>query len=158
MRTFVRLCRKAFQFLEKEYGCAMVSVEDNVYRTCLTYQNQTTAVIISFEPREGGIFVRLVRLVNGKILPYPITIKDDTPLHGYYLDDLVMLRNPLSRIDRPPIDDLQKANVLSGVFTQHAKALRAYGGEILNGNFSVFSELEKIVKTRAATLRRDIAT
>ena len=156
----LKLIRNIFKFLEEKFDCTITRVEHEFYGTCVTYQNATTFVEASIEPREGGAFVRVGWLIDGKIPAYPIHVEPDIKLDAFYLDDIIDLRAPSSKIEQPPLDvffkprDLKK---IERVLTENARALRRYAADILNGDFRVFAQLDKIVKKRAARLRKQEA-
>jgi len=91
---FERDCRKRFKFLEEEFGFKPPKRQRMSVFCSLTYQNETTAVEVSLEPTEGGVFVLVSRLLNGEISKYPIFVTRKATLHSFYLDDLVRLRRP----------------------------------------------------------------
>lgn len=146
---FKPICLKSFEFLEEEFGCKPVSVKREFYGTFIVYKNTTTAIRVSIEPYDGGIFVFLIRLVRGEIPEYPSSIEATTSLFWFDLEDLIALRAPSLKLDRPPLDDLFKPSNLEKILAQYAQALRKYAIDILRGDFSVFNELSKIVKERA---------
>ena len=166
---FFKLCDRYFQFLLEKFGCRVVSRKDNSWRWGyeVTYQNSTTAVKIRYEPADHYVFILLCQLVNGKIPDYPVSIHRKTKLHQFYLDDLLVLRSPGTRIRSKPFgdtipDDLSAKQIIEACvanpFTKHdlehmvktyAAALRKHGADILRGDFTVFAQLEKIVKKRA---------
>ena len=150
LEGFEKLCRNKFVFLQREYKYKLVNIKRSIYGTHITYKNSTTAVIVSDVRRDGGIFVKLVRLVDGAIPPYPITIKPDTVLHHFDLNDILSLRNPSARPAQPDIDALRDPEVLSEVITKYARALRLHAPDILQGNFTLFPQLDRIVRKRAA--------
>ena len=89
---FERDCRKRFKFLEEEFGFKPPKRQRISVFCSLTYQNDTTAVEVSLEPTEGGVFVLVSRLLNSEIPKYPIFVTRKVTLHSFYLDDLVRLR------------------------------------------------------------------
>ncbi|MFN8471515.1 MAG: hypothetical protein U0822_04790 [Anaerolineae bacterium] len=152
---FQELCRTLFQFLEEEYGFRVTEAKGDVFGSYITYRNMATAVMISFEPREGGVFIRLYRLVDGKIPDYPVFIYPDTQLNMFYLDTLLEVRAPSLRVEQDP-KEMAKPSLskLKEVLQQYAALLHLYADDILQGDFKVFEELEKIVKKRAEEIRR----
>lgn len=105
------------------------------------------------------MFVDLIKLVNGKIPPYPIFIKPETELHWFDLKDLIYLRAPQLKIEQPPIDSLFKPRrnfekFIEKILIQYANSLEQYAIDVLKGDFRIFAELEKIVKKRAEELRK----
>lgn len=148
---FEAFCQESFMFLEDEYSFKILTVEHDTSSTFITYQNSTTAIRISFEPREGGVFILLSRLINGNIPAYPILIDQETSLNSFYLDDLLNLKAPTLKMEYQ-IEDLFDSLKLENIIMQMAKALKKYAVEILKGNFQLFVELESLVKKRAEDL------
>ena len=60
MKQFEKYCRRIFKpVLEDKFGFKIVEVKQTDFSDYLTYQNATTGIKISYEPKEGGIFVLL---------------------------------------------------------------------------------------------------
>lgn len=155
--TDLKLIRSIFKFLEENFGCIITEVKHEFYGTFVTYRNPTTFVEVSIEPREGGVFVHVGRLIDGKIPEYPIHIEPDTKLDAFYLDDIIDLRAPSSKIEQPSTEVFFKPRNLKKiehVLTEYARALRQYAVDILKGDFRVFTHLDMIVKKRAAILKK----
>lgn len=144
---FEKECRKRFKFLEEELGFDPPKRDVGPTYISLTYQNKTTAVRVSFEPVDRGVFVLLSRLVNGKIPKYPIFITSGTKLDSFYLDDLVKLS--LRRSSKKQNDEQgHSKKTMEWNLQQSAIRLQEHGVEILRGDFSVFVDLDSIVKER----------
>ncbi len=168
---FFKLCGRHFAFLIEEFGCRVGGKKSDAFEDELIYRNATTAVKIRYEPREKYVFVLLCRLVNGKIPPYPIFVRHEKELTQFYLDDLLTLRSPATIIrkkyhrerfaDKEDLHQAIKASLeepfteqnLEHMIKTYAAALREHGSDILKGNFTVFAELEKIVRKRTAEFR-----
>ena len=144
---------KRLRFLEDNFGFKVIKIERESYGVFIILQNQTTSVRISFEPREGGIFILLSRLVNGKTPMYPIFVEPDTELHSFYLDDLIHLKDPKFefsfRIQRT-LSPVQLELALGEI----ADALQKYASSVLMGDFEVFTNLEHVVKMRRLSLKK----
>lgn len=145
--TFEKECRKCFMFLEEEFDFKTPKRQRMHLSSSLTYQNNTTAVEVSLEPLDGGVFVLLSRLVNGKIPEYPIFVTRDMALHSYYLDDLVGLKRPDTPV-REANEDASDVREVKKALAQSAAQLRELGSDILKGDFAVFDRLDRIVKAR----------
>lgn len=144
---FEKCCRRLFQFLVVEFGCDLIANERDNFGVYITYKNATTAIRISFEPREGGIFVLLSRLVGGNVPTYPIFIGPETVINSFYLDDIISLRDPSKGMQQTLPKEITKT-YLEKCLATYADALRQYGADILRGDFGLFRELEKVVKRR----------
>jgi len=154
--SFVELCRRRFEFLTQEHECRLRQIKKYNYDATVTYLNRTTGVQIGFEPRMGGVFVTLARLTEGEFPLYPQGhIEGTNDPSAFDLEDLVKLRggetvNQTSiNVTNPSLDALDR------VLVQYAHKLRDYGGPILSGDFSVFPDLAKIVRKRAAYFKAE---
>ena len=144
------LFRKAFSFLIDDFSFREESLELDNWGIRLVFCNSTTGVRISYEPREGGIFVMLIRLVDGKLPDYPIFIDEDTVLNYFDLQDLLSIRIPCFKENNFEIGKTNSE--IENYIQQIAKNLRTKAEDILKGDFLIFSELERIVKERARQL------
>jgi len=150
---FEKECRNRFKFLEEGFDFEPPKRQRISVFCSLTYQNETTAVEVSLEPIDGGVFVLVSRLVNGQIPKYPVFVTRGMKLHSFYLDDLVGLRRPdaakrQAGVDPPSVREIAKS------VGQSASQLRELGNDILSGDFAIFSELDKIVKARIPSRNR----
>lgn len=149
---FISLVGKNFKFLEQKFGFFAFKVEDEAWGEAVTYINKTTAIKISLEERDGGIFLELCKLIDGCIPEKPITITQKTKLYSFEFENLLLLRAPSLQLEHPLIDDLVfkpgKEKVMGKVLKQYADTLKIYAKDVLKGDFTVFSDLEKLVKNR----------
>ena len=154
MKQFEKHCRRIFKpVLEDKFGFKIVAVEKTDFGDYLTYQNATTGIKISYEPREGGIFVLLSRLIDGKMPEYPIHIEAATILNSFDLEDIISLKTAKKGIGRKLKNYFRKYNFsrkasLVNNLARYAEELEEYTAYILNGDFGDFPELDKIVKGR----------
>ncbi len=140
--SLIELCKENFNFLIAEYGFSIMPVPKSKKLHKVVFQNKTTAVIVNWERNENWIYVELYRLVNGKLVIDPIIISDQTELNGYHLDNLLSIRSPEFSPQRFPVDDQDF------ILKIYSNMLRQYAADVLNGDFRIFDELEKIVKRR----------
>lgn len=150
--TFIKLCKEIFKFLEEDFDFEIKSIEQDIYGSYITYKNTTTAIRISFEPREGGMFILLSRLIEDKTPPYPVSIISLTDIYSFYLDDLLSIRAPSQKIVQE-IEKLLFYDELENVMRQYAEVLKKYAGDILKGDFQVFGQLAEIVKKRSQKVK-----
>lgn len=147
-KIFEQVCGDRFSFLsaafdldrklrDKERGLEMISC------------NQVVAVDLSFEARDFYLFVKLVRLQNGKLPPSPGEIRPNTVLHSFDLDDIVGMRSPPSLI--PPYEGSTVFDLefFEQIATTQSKNLREFASDVLEGDFSIFEKLDQVVKDRA---------
>lgn len=112
------------------------------------YESDDTAVEIGLEWKEQYVYVELFRLINGKIKENPIVIRPDSELTMHNLEDLIALRAPKVTLGTEYFGKPITVESLEYILSQHARALKELGRDVLRGDFTVFSELESIVKAR----------
>ena len=147
--VFEKICLDKFRFLKREFDFTLSSSYGTRYGgTFILYQNSTTAVEISLQPREGGVFgCCLIKLIKDEIPPYPH--------HWFYIEQLLRRRDPSFKIDRPPPEELYKPSTFEKILGQYATAVEKYARDVLLGDFRIFDELEKLVKKRAEESRKE---
>lgn len=157
-KLFFELCLKNFIFLIDDYDFKIKQKKSDGGIDKIIYQNITTAIEIRFEWKEWDIFVELYRLTNGKITEDPIVIEQNSKLNSFYLDTLLEIRAPKLKIieyynykKKTSLDDSDVKDLIK----KYASALSKYGKDILQGDFSIFKQLEKIVKKRAQELKKE---
>jgi hypothetical protein len=149
---FHKMCKVEFEFLETEFNCKVVDISQTKSCELVIYTNETTAVQISLELRDGGIFVEIMKLVDGKIPPKEIFINSNTQLNRFDFEDFLAIRNPSLSIERPDLNKLifepGWEKIMTRIVRQFATELRKHASDVLKGDFRIFSNLEKIVKAR----------
>jgi hypothetical protein len=151
--AFFETCFDAFSFLVEEFGFQRgfkkTDSRAGIYR--VWYKSNTTGVEVWLEWREQRIYVELFRLVDGRIKQNPIVIGPKSDLNQFNLEDLLAIREPgLTLRSRAPGEPLTVRSVQL-FLTQYAAALRQRGSDILRGDFTIFRQLETIVKGRVRT-------
>src|SRR5713226_8350677 len=146
--AFFRKATEKFQFLVDQFGFRrpVKRSEGGTYR--VLYQSETTAVEIGLEWREQYVYVELFRLVNGKIKENPVIIGRESDLTSFNLEDLIALKAPQMKLSPEYFNRPLTVQSLEHVLTRYARALRDCGRDVLKGDFSVFAELEGVVKAR----------
>jgi hypothetical protein len=152
-KDFDIIAQEQFKFLVSEYDFRLSKCEKEDWGYELIYLNDTTGVKITYEYREAYVFITLYQLEDGELRENPRNIEDNTTLYGYGLDDLIGVRNPQALI-KPAFEygeqseyyDKEKGLLL--YVSAFAENLKTYAKDILGGDFTVFPELDKIVKDR----------
>jgi hypothetical protein len=152
--SFERTCVKEFGFLITDYELKMTNVEKEAYGCYVTYNNGVVAVEVSYDIKDGGLFVMLCRMVNGQLPPQEVFVRSETVLNRFDLEDVVSLKEPSIDLEqnfadphRPTVKELETN------LRMYAEALKTYAKDILGGDFSSFADLEKVVKRRANVLK-----
>ena len=152
-KGFNLIAQEQFKFLESEYNFKLSKCEKEDWGYELIYMNNTTGVKITYEYHEAYIFIMLYRLDEGRLRENPKNIKDNTTLYGYGFDDLINLKNPQALI-KPAYEYgeqskyYNKENGLLQYVSAFSENLKTYAKDVLKGNFTTFSNLDKVVKER----------
>ena len=154
--TFLRICEEALRTLMEEYGLARTRVDDPggyMYYTVI-YQNETTALRVYFEWRDIYLSVQICRLVDGQVQKESHAFNKEWT--SFEVEDLLTVRAP--GFDQSPLlatrswEDFKGEDAILDDVRQkleiYAVALREYGGDILRGDFSIFPQLDKLVKQK----------
>lgn len=151
-KRFKQLSSKAFASACEDYNLKEFKFECDGDGCYITFKNAQAAVRVSYEVREGEVFVLLYRLLNGELPPYEIFIRPETVINSFYLDDVVTLKSPSAVLDLMlPVNEFTY-DKLELKLCHAAKALKEYADDVMQGNFSCFADLEVIVKRRAEEL------
>ena len=152
-KDFDIIAQEQFKFLLSEYDFRLSKCEKEDWGYELIYLNDTTGVKITYEYREAYVFIMLYQLMEGELQENPRSIEGDTVLLGYGLDDLISLRNPQA-LAKPAYEYEEQSEYydkeegLSLFVKAFADSLKISAKDILSGDFSVFPDLDKIVKER----------
>ncbi len=141
---FLELYEKHFRFLE-DYGFKTISNKEDSLGKFLFSKNRTTAIEISLEPMEGGVFVRLIQLINGKVPEYPMSLDSKTAEYSVDLDWYLRYKS-LTPINRPSMDDIVKLNILEKVLSKYARVIEKHCKNILEGDFGEFKDILQYIK------------
>jgi hypothetical protein len=139
-------CRRWFDFLETDFLFRIISLNKNDVEANITYANETTAIDVRYELKDNLVFVYLIRLIDGKIPDFPLTIKTDTELYKFDLDSLIHLRSASLAVDQKQFGYPFSQKDFEVILSRYSKALQKIGSDILKGDFTVFSELERSLK------------
>lgn len=146
---FLKACNTLLSFLSTDYGLDRVPQKNKDREFRMIYSNQVVAVDLAFERRDFYLFVKLVRPQRGNFPPSPGEIQADSVLDSFDLDDIVSLRSPESLI--PPHSGSASLNIafFDQIISTQAKNLNEFASDVLRGDFSIFAELDRLVKRRA---------
>ena len=156
-KEYKLLFQNAFKFLITDYNFKIISSKTDNWGIVIKAKNRTTGVKIIDEIREAYIQIVLYRLVDGEIVDNSSSvinatnINNDEPMLGFGLGWIIELKDPEAQLlpsyeygeDSPFKDEENgKKNYVEFV----AAKLIMYANDILNGDFSTFVALDKMVK------------
>jgi hypothetical protein len=142
---FFEIGEKEFRFLVDEFGFKKRANKTDVEVYRLPYENGTTKVEIGLEWRDQYVYVLLGRrdVKKPRRLPRP-----EDKLIAFNLEDLLKLRTGKYAIDEDRFGKALTRKDIKELLSTYARGLREHAADILQGDFTVFPELEKIVRKR----------
>jgi hypothetical protein len=150
---FKELTLKHLAFLQNEFGFVL-NVEEKPYLgTYLLFQNKTTAIKVECEPSDRGVFVLVMRLNNGVLPLYPKFDNPNEVINTFYLEDIVnIVRGNREKIVSST-SPKNEVSLIEHQLSEVAAQLRSETANVLEGDFHIFPELEKLVKMRAKIIQ-----
>jgi hypothetical protein len=136
--------KDSFSFLLEEHGCQICKEEADEFGVFVTYSNQNAGLRVSYEPREGGVFVMIFPCQDGEI-----------PAYRDWYDFLDFLTTVGKSLGESDVHDLENPDpkVFQEMIGRYARLVRSHLGSYLSGDFSVSSELKAIVNYRKEGFR-----
>jgi len=145
----VEIIKNAFSFLNTEYKLSVIEDKMSDFGYKLVFKGTKTAVSIIFEFREAYVNIILHKLINGEIQNDVYPYKEEVPLNNIGLDFIVKYKDP-KQLTKPLYDYTSdyygKDNAFEIMVNSLSMNLRKFAHEVLIGDFSVFSEVDKFVK------------
>lgn len=144
---FFKIGEKEFQFLVDEFGFKKRANKTDVEVYRLRYENGTTKVEIGFEWRDQYVYVLLGRREkkskDAGRLPRP-----EDELVAFNLEDLLQVRTGKYGVDQERFGKALTRKDIKEILSTYARGVREHAADVLQGDFTVFPELEKIVRKR----------
>src|SRR2546426_4046914 len=144
---FLELCREHLSPLTGKFALGDEKAQQYSWGKKFSTKNKTSGVIFTLEFQEYNVLARVCKLVRGAFVEPHGEITPDTQLFSFDLEDIVMLRAPEKVA--PAIISEDKTYPLDVLVARHVDNLQNYATDILLGDFSLFGELDKVVKERA---------
>jgi len=137
---FLDAARRAFDYLEDEFGLRRVTAKTTNFSLTLTYRGRQVAVRVHFEPRDDAVWVTLHRVVGRRLPQYD---EPDYDANSWDLGGILLLRAPLVTYElayrwgyRPYVDLMARC-------IKQADALRCYATDFLRAEFRDLPRLER---------------
>lgn|SRR5690348_7703219 len=145
---FFEIAEREFRFLVEEFGFKQKAKKTDVEVYRLPYENATTKVEVGFDWRDQYIYVLLGRRdvkkpKDARRLPQP---QDE--IVAFNIEDLLKLRTGKYGIDQDRFGKALTRKDIKEILSTYARGVREHAADVLQGDFTVFPELEKIVRKR----------
>jgi hypothetical protein len=153
-KPFEDIVKEHFRYLQEDYGFRLTKSKKEDSGYVLVYLSSTTGVKITYEFREAYVFIMLYRLIDGHMVEDTGTIHEDSILHSFSLDDIILLRDPSALMKTTyeygvETDVSDETKWFEQYVSDFAFKLKHFAYDVLLGNFEIFKDLDKIVKERA---------
>jgi hypothetical protein len=142
---FLEIGEKEFRFLVDELGFKKKANKTDVGVYRLRYENKSTKVEVGFEWGDQYIYVLLGRRDRKKPDRMP---RPEDELVAFNLEDLLKLRTGKYAVDHDRFGRALTRKDVKEMLSTYARGLREHAADVLQGDFSSFPELEKIVRKR----------
>lgn len=139
---FLEIGEKEFQFLVDEFGFKKRANKTDAGVHRLSYENKTTKAEIGFDWRDQYIYVLLGR--RDRKPPQ----RPEDEIVAFDLEDLLKVRTGKRAVDQDRFGRALTRKDVKELLTTYASALREHAADVLQGDFTVFPEVEKIVRKR----------
>lgn len=119
----------------------------------VVYTNDTTGLSAAVDWSEFRPFVHIHQLIDGQLPADPISYASNDQLKSFDIDDLLRLRAN----EGSPVGKMlgERDNAAARrLMDEYAKALEQHASDVLCGGFTVFAELDRVVKTRARGMKQ----
>ena len=145
---FFEIGEGEFRFLVDEFGFRKRANKTDVEVYRLPYENGTTKVEIGFDWRDQYVYVLLGRRdvkkpKDARRLPRP-----EDELVAFSLEDLLKLRTRKYGIDQDRFGKALTRKDIKEILSTYARGVREHAADVLQGDLTIFPELEKIVRKR----------
>ena len=144
--TFVNECEKSFGSLILKYNLKALILDSEE----VIFKNKTTGLRVVYEKKESAIFVQIGRLVACEFPKYKSVHEYDNDLKNRFdINFLIKLRSSKSVASSLFNSSMRKT------LDNYASAIDKYASDVLEGDFSVFPKLTKLVKANIEQLKQD---
>ena len=147
-----KIFEETFGFLLTDYNFCKTLSKQEEWGYHFIATNSTTGIEIEYEFREAYIQIYVYKLVDGKIVKnVSNAIKNNKPIMGFGLGWIIESVNPADRI-KPAYEYGKESsfydneNGLKNYADFVASKLKRYANDILRGDFSLFGDLDALVK------------
>jgi hypothetical protein len=151
-KTLELLFREVFGFLLDEFNFRIILSKSDNFGYYMTVLNPTTGIELEYEIRECFVNIVLYKLIDQKLVKRTNSaIIDGTPITGFSFDWILALRNP--EVEILPTYKYEEYSIFhdkeigfKAYLSMIAQKLKEYASDILKGDFSIFPELDVMVK------------
>lgn len=142
---FEKFCRKYFQYLEDCYQFQFRSFD--WYH--VEYRSSTTLIDINYDHPLSDVLVKVCRLIGGEVAEKSTNIQSNAQFNCHDLIDIADLRAPSWKTQLGGIPDLPMGQLSVELQVEiYSKLLRKHAHDLLEGDFSIFSKLDRIISQR----------
>lgn len=145
---FIEICEREFNYLVEEFGFKKTSTKTDVDTPRIRYENSTTMVEAGVEWREQYFYVAIGRRDRKKTKAKDRMPRPEDEIVTFNLEDLLTLRVSGYIVSSGYFGQKLTRKDIERIMRNYARALREHAADVLQGDFAIFPELEKIVRKR----------
>lgn len=145
---FIEICERDFTFLVDEFGFKKTKTKTDVDTPRIRYENSTTMVEAGVEWRELYFYVAIGRRDKQETKAKDRMPRPEDELVTFNLEDLLTLRVPGYIVSSGYFGQTLTRQDIERIMGKYAQDLRKHAADVLQGDFTIFPELEKIVRKR----------
>lgn len=134
--AFFPACEEAFDRLVTRFGFRLTSKERKERSCAMVFESAAAAIEVGLDAPENRVYVRLMRLIEGRQPPY-IGASE----HWCYLETVMAVRWPVVYARQKPVGDWLTRDDLTVMLQQNAGALQRHAADFLRGRFDVLDEV-----------------
>ena len=144
-----KMIQDAFRFLVEDLNFEKWSeVSDDVHVET-TYRKKATAVKVGLEWRDRYLYVEFFDATGEQTLPNIFKQR-----RRFNFDDLLTIRSPTAIPIAVDYDDALRAANVRHLLNEYAAAIRSYGTDLLDGDWSIYPQIREIIEKRQSQDRQ----
>jgi hypothetical protein len=150
---FQTLVIAVFGFLPTDYGFTLSDIEKDGFGCRVLFCNETTGLLLNYEPGGLRIYVLLYRLMNGKVPAYQLTPVPGSRSDYFYLEDILAAKNPNLLRQYASAGQIEMNAPITEEYLERklknlADCVLAHCKELFSGDFSVFEKAQELLDER----------
>lgn len=144
--------RRAMRPVGERFGLRVVNEEHEGNYVAVVYRNDTTGIRVAVDWSELRVFVTLYELTLDGFPDEPTFVVGGEQRRAFDADDLLLMRAP----SPSPVGKMLSGrdnDAAERLVGEYADALGRSAADVLSGDFTVFKDLNEIVRRRERDLR-----
>ena len=150
---FVNDCEDSLRSLAIRFALKLTGTTLDKWYSAAEFTNSTTGIIFRKERRDHLVHVEVAKLRDGKVVPQPLIIRDDTLLLTIPLHDVLTALGASAEAFQNQI----RTTTIREQIDWQVRALEVHATSVLEGDFSSFNLAANSLKRRLNARRRPLS-